>query len=219
VVKGLFGRQSERRVEVHALDDEVLQLGALPSPVELPERDLAVRVREVLDLRRLVGHGHLVEQQPEAPHVDLRADERVALDLGRDVAQGAGHVFDQDLVALGWVHDVRKPKVADLDRDYVILFVSQDVRQLEVSVHDALGVDVAQPLEHLRRQVPELGLVFDRRVRLDDQVVQEEGLVRVLQVQRQLVVVLSVLVHFDHVLVLEGRVDGSFSSCRGLYRI
>ena len=107
-------------------------------------------------------NGPLPDQQLVGDDAD-RVDVAARVDLGAEELLGrhvAGRAHDLAHLRQRRGIDARDAEIADLDAPVV---VDQDVRGLDVAVHDALLVRVAQPVEELADHLPDL---LQREVRL-----------------------------------------------------
>ena len=115
--------------------------------VELRDRgrigidDLVDELGRIVRAERQPTGQHVEEQHAERIQVGLLV-ERIALDLLRAHVGRRAHAHDEGRVGVELLVDVeREAEVGDL---HVVLLVDQDVRRLDVAVHDALAVGVVE---------------------------------------------------------------------------
>ena len=113
--------------------------------------DLLVEAGHVLGHEGGFAGDHFVEDAAEGPDVGLEGVGFVAPDFGGGVVGRAGLGVVEAVLGgeLGDVH------VAQFDAEVA---VDEDVRALEVPVHDAQAVQLLQPLHHLDQDPPDVHL-------------------------------------------------------------
>jgi hypothetical protein len=89
----------------------------------------------------------LPEHHTHRPHVAGGGRRFAAQPLRRDVRERPGHVSDgRERLGLG---EAREPEVEQADRD-LRLVLQQDIRRLDVAVHDPLSMRVRETFQDLR---------------------------------------------------------------------
>jgi len=114
VLQGFLCRQALLGVRLHALADQIKQVGVSIFPLLLENGDILFLTRqfEVLYVDGLVGDCHFVEENAVRPHVDCGTHPGPTLHLGRLVAVSSHSTFHERCsVATALVNEVAKAKV------------------------------------------------------------------------------------------------------------
>mmetsp|Transcript_278 Transcript_278/g.868 ORF Transcript_278/g.868 Transcript_278/m.868 type:complete len:597 (-) Transcript_278:1548-3338(-) len=143
-----IGREPRSRVHPEQAGDEVLRLGGDPSPFPLREgegagRDFAEELPLVWGVEGHVAAEQDVGHHAQRPHVHRSAVGLVLHDLGREVVWGARQRAEG--LARAAVH--REAEVGDLHGGVGARVLEQDVLGLDVPMHDAVLVEVADGVE------------------------------------------------------------------------
>ncbi len=120
--------------------------------IDVEDRVLPLRIALALELVGLAAGQDLVEHHAQRIHVGHGGD-RLAADLfGRGVVQGERAQAGAGVVErlLGRVEQLGD---AEVEQAHVVEWRDQDVRRLEVAVHDQVGVRVADRVADLQEQL------------------------------------------------------------------
>mmetsp|Transcript_47189 Transcript_47189/g.111255 ORF Transcript_47189/g.111255 Transcript_47189/m.111255 type:complete len:388 (-) Transcript_47189:616-1779(-) len=197
------GPQPLRRVAVQqALHQRVDLAGEEARQHELLLQNVVVHHLAVLVVERVVARDHLPRQRSERPPIHLLAVLLLLQLLGRHVELCASPGARAHGTACLLRH-LRAPEVCDHE---VALRVDENVLGLQVTVHDAPGVELLEGQHDLGR-VQRVRLGFEGRV--VDKHVQELAAGEVVHDQVQPALALEGVVHVDDVGVADAAHDGA----------
>mmetsp|Transcript_22602 Transcript_22602/g.64137 ORF Transcript_22602/g.64137 Transcript_22602/m.64137 type:complete len:446 (+) Transcript_22602:1-1338(+) len=171
-----------------------------PLQLALPPVHVFARWQRPGSHEGVIASDEVVQDATSAPDVHLRR-ELEPEDLWGHVQEGASEVLRNGLVGL---EELGQAKVDDFDRGGVFV-TEHDVLRLQILVHEALAVHEGERPERLLHDVADEGLAEARLALLEDVVdpVLQLPTVARLHDLGDAVLVFEVLVHLDHVGVVE----------------